>query len=201
MREFTVLLFLVTGLSVCLSADQDPPTPSPPVAIMKHSWHLDSGWLRDSSAQASNAEGAIPALTVPGSTLNGVQPGMRRAIPRPTNIEPSEQPKTRDVFRYEVTVQNNSGKSIRRIFWAYTFLNPENSFVLARHWFATETKIKPGKSKNLEGLTYNPPSTVSSVSMLKKAPGWEKSEKVEILRIQFEDGTFWFRRPSAQPIQ
>jgi hypothetical protein len=200
MRAFTVLFSLVTGLSVCLGADQDPPKPSPPIAIVKYSWYLDSGTLRDSSTLASNAEAMVPPPTVPGSGLNGVPAGVRRLTPRPTIVEPVEQPKTRDAFRYEVTVRNNSGKKIRRILWAYTFLNPETSAVLARHRFATEAKIKPGRSKKLEGLTYNPPTKVSSVATLKKAPGWEKSEIVEVLRIQFEDGTFWSRR-SAQPMQ
>jgi hypothetical protein len=201
-QMLSVLMFLAFCVSVGFGAASDPAAMSPPIAIMKHTWYLDSGLMREISSAASDPSIQWPTSSIPG-VLNPANPRQnpRRAMVVPPPIgEPVERPKTRDVFRYEVTVRNQSTKPIKRVFWSYDFLNPDTSAVVARHRFATDTKIKPGKSKRIEGLTYLPPSNVSSVRVLKREPGWEKSERVVIFQIQFEDGTFWSRRRSAQPI-
>jgi hypothetical protein len=199
MRVFNVLLCLGFSVLPCLGAGSDSPAASPPIAVVKHTWYLDSGLLRDFSAMASSAEVPDATQTVPGSSLNG-DPASRRNSARisAANPEPVEKSKTRDVFRYEVEVRNDTGKQIRKVFWAYLFLNPETNAVVGRQRFETEAKIKPGKLKKLQGLTYNPPTTVSSVRALKQGSDREDFERVEVFRVQFDDGTFWSRRRPGQ---
>jgi hypothetical protein len=202
MRVLSAFVCLACSVTLGFGAESDPATASPPIVIIKHSWYLDSGLLRDYSSSASDASILQPASTTPGGFNTGnPRPNLQRAMVMPSlSAEPAEQQKTRDVFRYEVTLRNQSEKPIKKVFWSYDFLNPDTSAVVARHRFATDTKIKPGKSKKIEGLTRQPPSNVSSVRVLKREPGWEKSERVVIFQIQYEDGTFWSRRRSAQPI-
>jgi hypothetical protein len=200
MRTFSALTCFSLCISVGFGAESDPAQP-PPIAIVKHAWYVDSGLLRDYCSAASDASVLQPASPVPGA-YNPPSPRLnpsRTLVVPPLNGESSEQPKTRDVFRYEVTLRNESGKPIRRIFWSYDFLNPETNAIVSRNRFETDTKINPGKSKRIEGVTNHPPSTVSSVHVLKREPGWEKSERVVVFRIQFADGTFWSRRRAAQP--
>jgi hypothetical protein len=193
MRQAFALVVWVMSVSFLFGAD-----PPPPIAIMKHSWFVDSGNLRDLSALAvGDASVRVLPSNAPGSGTNAAAglPRQKTMVAPPVNVDPpSEQPGTRDLFHYEVTLRNEAGKPIQKVFWSYVFINPETNEVISRHRFATDTKIKPGKSKKLTGFTYKPPSTFTSVSVMKRQPGWEKSERVEILRIQFSDGTFWSHR-------
>jgi hypothetical protein len=200
MRCFSALVCLAGSVSLAFGYASDPPSPTPPVEIVKHSWYVDSGLLRDSSALAADAATMVPGTSIPGVPQPPSRQNSQRALMVPSaTVDTIERPRSRDLFRYQMTLRNDSGKMIRKVIWSYVFLHPETRAVVARHRFATDTKIKPGKTKRLEGATLTPPSAVVDVRTMRRDPGWEKSERIEVFRIQFSDGTFWSRRFPASP--
>lgn len=193
MRSFSALACVAFSLPLPFGGEPNPPAISSPVSIVKHSWYRDSGLLRDASAIESVPQPDTPPPPPPSvPTTSADQRNPRRGevrIPLYAG-EFSDQPAmTRDVFRFQVVLRNHSEKSIRRVFWSYVFFDPKTGAVLSRQRFASDTNIKPGKSKMLEGTTGTPPSTVAGVSSMKGQS--QDSERIEIYQIQFADGTHW----------
>lgn len=97
----------------------------------------------------------------------------------------------RDGYRYKVTLQNDSDKTIKSIDWDYYFVDPLTNDELSRHQFTSDETIKPGKRKEVTVLYLKPPvKTVAAGSLTKK----EKAAfagRVVIARLQFSDGSFW----------
>ena len=99
----------------------------------------------------------------------------------------------RDFYRYRVTLENHGRAAIRSVVWDYVFRDPASNQVLRVVRFSTEAKIKPGKSKVLEGYTAQPPVNVANVAALKETGDRGRGESVEIVRIQFADRSVWTR--------
>lgn len=97
----------------------------------------------------------------------------------------------RDGYRYRATLRNDSSKTIKTIDWDYLFIEPDTDHVVMRHQFASDEKIKPGKTKEVSVLYPNPPAKTISVRMLTGKDPLPFSEKVVIARVTYEDGTTW----------
>lgn len=74
----------------------------------------------------------------------------------------------RDGYRYKLTLQNDSIKTIKSIDWDYLFLDPITQQELAHHQFTSDETIKPGKSKEISVLYLIPPVKLVSAQMLNK---------------------------------
>ena len=99
--------------------------------------------------------------------------------------------RTRDGYRYKVTIRNTGSRTIRSVDWDYVFLDPTSMNEIARHQFTSDEKISAGKEKELSVLYLEPPiSTVSAVA-LSQNKGYE--EHVVIASIKYSDGSIWTR--------
>lgn len=105
--------------------------------------------------------------------------------------KPTKPP--RYVFRYQMTVQNDSPKSISEIDWDYVFSDEKSGDVLGTREFTSVEKIGPGKKKQLYILASSPPTHMISVHSLGENERAGLAERVVILRILFEDGTVLVR--------
>jgi hypothetical protein len=193
MRSFSALACVAFSLPLSFGGEPQPQAIPSPVSIVRHSWYRDSGVLRDASVIEIMPRPDAPLPPPPSvPTTSADQRNPRYNEPRIPYYagEFSDQPgMARDVFRFRVLLRNHSKQSIRRVFWSYVFFNPKTGAVLSRQRFASDTGIKPGKSKTLEGTTRTPPSAVASVSSMNGRS--RDSERIEIYQIQFADGTQW----------
>jgi len=97
----------------------------------------------------------------------------------------------RDGYRYKLTLQNDSVKTIKSIDWDYLFLDPITQQELAHHQFTSDETIKPGKRKEVSVLYLIPPTKTITVQTLNKKDPARVSEQVVVVRIQYSDGSFW----------
>jgi hypothetical protein len=97
----------------------------------------------------------------------------------------------RDGYRYKLTLQNYSVKTIKSIDWDYLFLDPITQQELAHHQFTSDETIKPGKRKEVSVLYLIPPLKTIPVQTLNKKDSARISEQVVVVRIQYSDGSVW----------
>lgn len=105
-------------------------------------------------------------------------------------IQASQTELPRDGYRYKVSLRNDGVKTIKSIDWDYLFLDPATQQEIARHQFASDETIKPGKNKEIGVLYLVPPVKLIDARMFNKK---ERSliERVEVVRILYSDGSSW----------
>ena len=119
-------------------------------------------------------------LPVPAQPANGTG-----------GIPPNEP---RDYYLYEVKFGNGGAKKIRTLVWEYVLFDEATQREVGRHSFESKAGISAGKTKSLLGFSTTPPATVIDVKKSDKdtARG-QFSERVEIQRVVYDDGTVWER--------
>lgn len=111
---------------------------------------------------------------------------------RPTVVEVAKRdPRVSYVYKAKVT--NGESKAIRVIEWDYVFFEQADGKEIGRHMFKNKVKIQPGKSAELSRRTASPPTNVVDVTKTAKKIKEQYAERVEILRIEYEDGSVWTR--------
>ncbi len=119
-------------------------------------------------------------LPMPGQPANGT-----RGIP------PNEP---RDYYLYEAKFVNGGAKKIRTLVWEYVLFDPATLREVGHHTFESKAGIPAGKTKSLMGFSTAPPATVVDVKQSdKETAAGQFSERVEIQRVVYEDGTVWER--------
>jgi hypothetical protein len=192
---------LLTGSAAAQTAAPAPERETHGVSVVKARWQkrfynpaLDEDPLRaanearqlERERKETQRKNAILAqqgrnqLPVPSMTAQGM-----------TDIPPNE---SRDYYVYEVKLINTGTKKIRSLVWAYVLFNEATQQEVGNHAFASKVGLGAGKSKGLIGMSTTPPASVVDVSKSAKetAPG-QYTERVEIQRVEYEDGTVWER--------
>jgi hypothetical protein len=107
-------------------------------------------------------------------------------------------PPARYGFSYKVSFQNTGSKEITAIDWDYVFYDLISETELGRREFGSEQKIAPGKTKELKFFIAAPPVRRISVQALEKNERAGLGERIELVRIEYADGTSW-QRPQSAP--
>jgi hypothetical protein len=177
----------------------------PPVAVLKYGW--DHSQIIDvNSGIADPAVRALsPVPTWPAGAQGGYDPPRSRARRTTSSIIPtggitddvegspgSTLPR-REFYTYTLRLRNSAERAILAIEWEYVIVDPHSRAELARLKFRTIKKIRPGKTQSLTGSTRTPPTRTMSVQGLHHKSGPEAGESIEILRIQYADGSLWLR--------
>ncbi|MEO7658722.1 MAG: hypothetical protein ABIV48_03825 [Pyrinomonadaceae bacterium] len=105
-------------------------------------------------------------------------------------VQQSRTPHADDAegYSYEVEVRNDTGQTVRVIFWEYRFVEiarPENE---VRRQFLCGVKLNNSEKKELSAFTLRAPSDVLYVASLAKPPNKLFHEKVLVNRIELSDG-------------
>lgn len=193
-------------LYLCVSASWAPAhqaaAAGPPVTVLKfawdHSWNVDSGsGVGDATVQSVPPVPGFPAGVQGGYNLPGNR-ARRSAILAPpprddAGVSSGGTRPPKDVYTYTVKLRNCARRAIRAIDWEYVIVDPQSRAELARLKFKTNKNIGPGKTKTLSGSTWTPPTRTMSVQGLNRKGGPQAGESIEILRIQFADGSLWVR--------
>jgi hypothetical protein len=122
-------------------------------------------------------------------------PSLMTEDDRRAAIEKAEQesrmPKSEDVhgFSYLANVRNDSGKTVKVIFWEYRFTEIARPTNVVRRQFLCSVNLKNGDSKDLSVFSLLAPSDVIDAESLAKSTDKLFDEKVFVNRIEFSDGT------------
>lgn len=90
-------------------------------------------------------------------------------------------------YSYTVEVVNKSGKKIEALEWDYLFVEPDTGKELLRYRFRSKVDIDPAKKKKVRAYTNGWPVALTYA----KKDGDGGSEKVEVKRIIYSDGSTW----------
>jgi hypothetical protein len=99
--------------------------------------------------------------------------------------EPKKASPRPSYFQYMVKLKNLNPHAIRFVVWEYVFKDPVSGNEFGRVRFRSEASIKPGQTKELQGYTRVPPTTVVSVRALQGKKGKAAGESVEIVRVLY----------------
>jgi hypothetical protein len=124
---------------------------------------------------------------------------------RIANAEPIEKPRNVQIntsslpnfkpgqayYSYSVTLKNTGTKTVKTVLWAYVFTDTVLQELVGRTVSENEVKLRPGKSVEVVGYSSN--HAVQVVNAKSAGTRNPIKEEVLILRIDYEDGTFWER--------
>ena len=170
------------------------------VVILKCSWQkerirprpsLASLASQDELIQQSQREQQLAAAKNVGDRGKVAKLETQISNHQKATAQASQTELPRDGYRYKLTLQNDSVKTIKSIDWDYLFLEPITQQELAHHQFTSDETIKPGKRKEVSVLYLIPPLKTISVQTLNKKDPARISEQVVVVHIQYSDGSFW----------
>lgn len=201
------LLVVVLGASVLRSQDRAVGD-SPDVQVVKHSWSKERiGWEKDPfggpienfdemRVRTRNEKRIMDAKRGSSGESSKVE---RDALTDQALIAAIHKvPPARYGFSYKVSFQNKGSKEITAIDWDYVFYDLISETELGRREFGSEQKIAPGKTKEVKFFVSSPPVRRISVQSLDKNERDGLGERIELVRIEYADGTAW-QRPESVP--
>jgi len=208
MKACGVLLRLILTLGAlaagALAQDPTDAPAAPDLTILKFSWSKERiGWERDPFGGAVESPDEMRIRTRNERRIDDAKRGgnntevdrLRRDARADAAIIESQRRKAppRYVFLYKASVKNTSEKIIKAIDWDYVFYEAGTEREINRHQFSSEEKIGAGKSKELSALISAPPTRTVSVYKIDKNERQSLDERVEIVRIEYSDGSAWQR--------
>ena len=197
------LLIVASAPSVLRAQDREAVN-APNVQVVKHSWSKDRvGWESDPFSgpienfdemrvRARNEKRIQDARRGSGS----VEAGRAERDAATDQALISALHKVRPArygFTYKVAFQNKGTKEIVALDWDYVFYDAMSQEELGRREFGSEQKIAPGKTKEFKFLISKPPARRISVQALNKNERDGLAERIELVKIEYADGTFWQR--------
>lgn len=199
--QFLNLLLLLT-IPLLHTVPQDPATVQSPadLRIEKKSWtksYPPVGGDRDPFAPNDMVReqvlAAREAQVVNRQRIASSEPLMK---PRNVQINTSSLPNFKPgqaYYSYSVTLKNTGTKTVKTVLWAYVFTDTVLQEQVGRTVSENRIKLRPGKTVEMVGYSSNPAVQVINA----KSAGTRNpiKEAIEILRIEYEDGTFWERPP------
>ncbi|HKC62741.1 MAG TPA: hypothetical protein VKB86_03845 [Pyrinomonadaceae bacterium] len=191
-----VLLLAATANAQTSSAPAD----APGLTVLQAKWHKSVyiPALYDDPMQVNQQEDDLRIEKKIITKENKVRvSGGQSPLPTPSKevySSTQDQPQTgRSVnYIYEAKIKNTGEKTIRKIVWQYSFVNPETGEEINKHSYMQKLSLRPGKTADLAGVSTSPPSGVIEVTKTDKVRN-KYEERVTVFRIEYDDGTFWQR--------
>lgn len=199
---FAGLLIAVALIPIAMAQEPAKTPGQPDVQVLKFSWSKERiGWERDpfggpvenydEMRVRMRNERRIQEAKKGGSSME-VDKITREAKADDANITRiRDKAPPRYVFMYKVSLRNTGAKTIKTIDWDYIFFEPDTEHEIERRQFTNDEKISPGKTKELSVLFNRPPTRTISVYALGKDEQSSVNGRVEIVRIEYADGSVW----------
>ena len=200
-------LFLSSAVSAQAPAIQ---TDAPELTILKHGWTKEridwegnpfGGTVEsfEDFRRRTIDERRLARAKGSGNTGETTKLERENRVEQVIKSRPPAPP--RYAFLYKVVIQNTSNKTIKSIDWDYVVSNSKTQET-ERLEFAHDTKIAPGKTKELNVTARKPPARTVSVYALDKNERQGLDGQVVVVRIQYTDGSVWQRpQPSQGGVQ
>jgi hypothetical protein len=109
-------------------------------------------------------------------------------------VRKQQERPARYVFMYKVSLRNGGAKAIRAVDWDYVFFEKGTTREVGRLRFTSDEKIAPGKSKGLTVVARQPPAQTVSVQALNDKERDALDGRIEIVRVEYADGSVWKRQ-------
>lgn len=97
-------------------------------------------------------------------------------------------------YSYSLTLKNTGKKTVKNVLWAYVFTDTVLNEQVGRTVSENAVKIRPGSTADIVGYSNN--HAVQVVNAKSAGTRNPMKEEIEILRVDYEDGSFW-QRPVA----
>jgi hypothetical protein len=201
------LLALVLGSSVVTAQDRAALT-DPEVQIVKYSWSKERvGWEKDPFGGPIENFDEMRVRTRNEKRIMDAKRGSSGESGKAERDALTDQALISAIhkvspprygFSYKVSFQNNGAKGITAIDWDYVFYDLMNEAELGRREFGSAQKIAPGKTKEVKFFIAAPPVRRISVQALDKNERAGLGERIELVRIEYADGSVW-ERPQSIP--
>ena len=205
MNKVATILLLLLASAAAEAQVATPQTEPLAVSVVKYSWSKERvGWQQDPfggpienfdemRVRSRNEKRIMDAKK--GGNNSEVSRAERDAKTDQALISTIHQnSRARYGFVYKASVQNNSDKTIKSIDWDYVFYDLGTESEVGRRQFTSEQKISPGRTKELSFFIPNPPTQTISVEALEKHERDGLGERIELVRVEFSDGTTWQQR-------
>ncbi len=195
MQFLNLLLLLTIPLSAAIQDSATAPAP-PDLRIEKKGWtksYPPVGGDRDPFAPndlvRERVLAAREAQIVNRQRIASSEPLIK---PRNVQINTSSMPNLKPgqaYYSYSVTMKNTGTKTVKTVLWAYVFTDTVLQEQVGRTVSENHIKLRPGKTVEMVGYSNNHAIQVINA----KSAGTRNpvKEEIEILRIDYEDGTFW----------
>jgi hypothetical protein len=185
-------------LSPCPAAAQSAPSRigPPGIAVVESSWKRVVQRVPDLEDPLSTLEAQDRAERVRNQVIQEnrerAATGMPEAPVPSRTVRPPRQHGPRGPkpeYVYEVKVSNTGAKKIRELVWKYVLLDPDTGREISDHQFTSKVSIRPGRSKKLVG--HSAPPALVSVARTNRDLRDQYTERVEIRRVEYDDGSVW----------
>lgn len=171
------------GVSVVKSRWQkrvyNPALDEDPLAAARDTTRLERQRRETQRVNTIRSQLGRPPLPMPAQTIESLD---RLALNETTTV-----------YVYEIKVLNTGAKKIRSLLWEYVLYDQQTEREVGRHLFESKVGIDVGKSKGLSAWSTQPPATVVDVSKTDRESRGQFSERIDVQRVEYEDGTFWER--------
>jgi hypothetical protein len=108
---------------------------------------------------------------------------------RATNIQNRNELST--LYTYQIKVQNNGTKTIKKIVWEYVFFDSSTNQEVGRHQFISKINLKPRETDSLVMKRFSAPTSSINAKDAGKKLSNLYTEQVNIKSIQYTDNTVW----------
>lgn len=194
---FLLVLLLATAANAQTSS---VPESAPDLTVLQAKWHKEVyiPALYDDPMQINQQQDDLRIEKKIITKENKIRvSGGQSPLPTPSkevysSIQEPHQTERSVSYIYEAKVKNTGTKTIRKIVWQYSFVNPETGEEINRHSYMQKLSLRPGKIADLTGVSTSAPSGVVEVTKTDKMRN-KYEERVTVFRIEYEDGTFWQR--------
>lgn len=199
MKTVALIAIVLLGTStVC--AQQQPHN----VEVVKASWSkIRIGWERDpfGGPLENFDEMRSRARNERRIAQGGGERAKREAKADEANLAKQRQKgPPQYYFIYKTKVKNNHTSAITQIDWDHVFFERGTENELGRQQFTSDEQIGPGKTKELTVTVTAPPARTVSVTSLNLEERDRLTEKIELMRVQYADGSVWEALQSSTTI-
>lgn len=205
------LVLLVLSLSASAPAQDSSSVPAPPgIDVIKQSWRkvgqplalgmdmeepfaANDRYKDDVRTKEENTRQNAARLRRGEGVEQARTPPRRSSKSSPEPISTLDTSAGTTVYSYSVKVRNTGDKTVRALAWEYVFTDPGTGAEVGRHRYTSQVKIRPGKNGELTGQSVSPPARVVDVRSAGGARDARLAERVEIHRVEYDDGSAWER--------
>jgi len=203
MKVLSMALMIVAAPIISYFQSATKPPEPVAVSVLKFSWSKELvGWQRDPFGGPVENFDEMRARARNEKRIQDAKQGNSAEVDRIKRearadaaivATQHENSRSRYIFRYKVTVKNDSSKTIKSVDWDYVFLDASTETEINRQQFTSEEKISPGKIKELNIIVARSPTMAISVNALSKNERDGLNEQVVVMRIDYADGSVWQR--------
>ncbi|HEX8175787.1 MAG TPA: hypothetical protein VF543_11770 [Pyrinomonadaceae bacterium] len=199
----SMLLLLLFAIGAAAQVPSDTQN-APGVEVIQITWHrISGGDPRLNEAPLTQNPERAARMAVNQARIgeyNSARMSQGGNVPAPVLLSvPGPDPVQAPVIRpwsgyvYEFTVRNTGTKTIRKIAWEYSFIDPRTNRKVGKRQYKSNVKILPGATSKLVVRSTLPP--IGTVNARRAGPGTQDQspEQMVIESIKYDDGSVWKR--------